>query len=92
MNDKFTNKMNAGNEKFAQELNQVAEADQCQLTLRSRIRGDTESGTSTQTRLVWIFIKQISPTLRWVTMMIVLGLVLSWSIKTSHSSTTTCGK
>ncbi len=89
MNHKFTNNMDAENKKFAQELYELAE----ETNVNSHFAGELEEklrvAHQPKPGCLGYSLKQISPTLRWVAMMIVLGLVLSWSIKTSHSQTAT---
>jgi len=81
MNEKFTDQNR--DEKIAQKLNQVAEQtranSQFAAELEERLR-DAHRPKST-----WWFataFRQISPTVRWVALMVLLGLVLSLSIKT----------
>ena len=82
MNDKFTNNTNPENEPITQKLSQVAEHtnvnSQFAAELEERLRN------AHQPKASWFATacQQISPTLRWTAMMILLGLILSWSIKT----------
>lgn len=78
MNDKFTN--NTDDESIARKLNQIAEQThangQFAAELEERLR------SAHPPRAGWFAsFAQISPTLRWVALMILLVVVLSWSIK-----------
>lgn len=81
MNDKFTNKTSHDDEGIAQKLNQIAE----QTHARSQFEADLEERLrrAYRPRPNWFAIPfaQISPTLRWVALMILLAVVLSWSIR-----------
>jgi len=80
MNDRFTE--DNRDEAIAQKLNQVAEQTranpQFAAELEERLRN------AHRPKGIWFTasFKQISPVLRWVALMILLGLVLSLSIKT----------
>ena len=78
MNDKFTN--NVDDEAIARKLNQVAE----QTHANGQFTADLEEKlrSAHQPKAGWFAsFAQISPTLRWVALMILLAVVLSWSIK-----------
>src|SRR5215216_7294386 len=80
MNDRLTNKTGRDEEVIAHKLNQVAEGTQVSgqfaAELEERLR------ESHRPKVGWFgSITQISPTLRWVALMILLAVVLSWSIK-----------
>lgn len=81
MNDKLTNNLNSEEEKISQKLNQAAE----QTTVNSQFAAELEERlrSAHRPKAGWIptTFRQVSPTLRWVALMILLGLVLSWSIK-----------
>jgi hypothetical protein len=80
MNDKFPNKMDRDNESIAQNLNQIAE----QTHVNSQFAAELEERlrNAHQPRTGWLAtLGQISPALRWVALMVLLALVLSWSIK-----------
>jgi LysM repeat protein len=81
MNDKFTNDLNEEDEKISQKLNQVAE----QTTVNSHFAAELEEKlrSAHQPKAGWLAatFNQVSPVFRWVALMILLGLVLSWSIK-----------
>jgi LysM repeat protein len=81
MNDKFTNNLNSEDEKISQKLNQVAE----QTSVNSQFAAELEEGlrVAHQPKVGWFAatFRQVSPALRWVALMVLLGLVLSWSIK-----------
>jgi LysM repeat protein len=78
MNDKFTN--NTDDELIGRKLNQIAEQThangQFAAELEERLRN------AHPPRVGWFasFV-QVSPTIRWVALMILLAVVLSWSIK-----------
>jgi LysM repeat protein len=82
MNERLPNDINPEDEKIAQQLSQVAEQThanpQFAAELEERLRAirRTKSGWFAN---MW---KQFTPALRWVTLMILLAVVLSWSIKT----------
>jgi LysM repeat protein len=80
MNDKFTNNVER-EEDIARKLTQVAEQTrangQFAADLEEKLRG------AHQPRTGWPAVfDQVSPTLRWVALMVLLALVLSLSIKT----------
>jgi LysM repeat protein len=81
MNDRFTNNVNGDDENIARKLSQVAEKTnvnpQFAAELEERLR------TASRPKSSWSvsMFGQISPALRWVALMILLALVLSWSIK-----------
>ena len=80
MNDKFTNETKRDDQDIAHKLNQVAEGTHVSgrfaAELEERLR------EAHPPRAGWFAsFAQISPTLRWVALMILLAIVLSWSIK-----------
>ena len=81
MNDKFTDHVNSGDDNIARKLSQVAEKTnvnaQFAAELEERLRAAHRPKMSWST----LVFRHISPTLRWVALMILLALVLSWSIK-----------
>ncbi|HET6822837.1 MAG TPA: LysM peptidoglycan-binding domain-containing protein [Anaerolineales bacterium] len=82
MNEQLPNDTNPEDEKIAQKLSQVAEQTHtnpqfaAELEEKLRAMRQTKSGWFANT------LKQFTPALRWVTLMILLAVVLSWSIKT----------
>jgi LysM repeat protein len=80
MNDKFTNNMNPDEDDIARKLNQVADqthaSGQFAAELEQKLRGARQPKTGWLTTFT-----QISPTLRWVALIILLAVVLSWSIQ-----------
>jgi LysM repeat protein len=82
MNNKFTNPVNDDDDNIASKLSQVAEKThvnaQFAAELEDRLHNTHQPKIS---RSVLLF-RQISPALRWVALMILLALVLSWSIRT----------
>ena len=82
MNEKFTNNMPSDEEKLSQKLNQVSEG----INVNARCAADLEEKLRkvhpSQRSGFVASLRQISPTLRWVALMVLLALVLSWSIKT----------
>jgi len=80
MNDKLTN--SNSDENIARKLNQAAE----QISANSQFAAELEERLrdAHQPKSGWFVtsFKQVSPTLRWVALMILLALVLSLSIKT----------
>lgn len=81
MNDKFTDDVNGEGEKLSQKLKQVAE----QTTVNLQFAAELEERLRRmhQPKAGWFAttFRQISPAIRWVALMVLLGLVLSWSIK-----------
>jgi len=80
MNEKLTNNIEQDDDAIARKLSQVAEQThangQFAAELEQKLRG------AHQPKAGWFTtFTQISPTLRWVALMIFLALVLSWSIK-----------
>lgn len=80
MNDKFTNKMDRENEAIAQKLNQVAEQTHANSQFAAELEERLRNAHRPQTGWLTAF-SQMSPALRWVALMVLLALVLSWSIK-----------
>ena len=81
MNDNFTNNMNSDDENIARKLSEVAEKTHVNAHFASEL--EERLRNTHPPKMSWpasIFGK-ISPTLRWVALMILLALVLSWSIK-----------
>lgn len=80
MKDKFTNHMNSDDENIARKLDRVAD----QTIINAQFASELEERlrTAHQPRLSWFesSFKQVPPTLRWVALAILLGLVLNWSI------------
>ncbi len=78
MSEKFTR--NSHDDNMARELSRMAEHAQANprfaAELEERLRGLHELDGSRLAAL-----SRISPTLRWVALMVLLGLVLSWSIR-----------
>ena len=81
MNDKFTNNMNREDEIIGQKLDRVAN----QTNISSQFASELEERLriAHQPKMSWFAssFKQVSPTLRWVGLVLLLGLVLNWSIK-----------
>lgn len=79
MNDKFTN--NQHQDDIGRKLTQVADQThangQFAAELEEKLRAAHQPGTGW-----WLTFHQISPTLRWVGLMVLLAIVLSWSIRT----------
>jgi len=80
MNDKFTNNTN-DDENIARKLDQVA--DQTQINAQFSAELEERLRIAHQPKVSWFAssFKQVSPTLRWVALVILLVLVLNWSIK-----------
>jgi LysM repeat protein len=81
MNDKFKSDLNDEDEKISQKLNQAAE----RINVNSQFAAELEERlrSAHRPKAGWFAatFSQVSPVLRWVTLMVLLGLVLSWSIK-----------
>src|SRR5689334_17129824 len=80
MNDKFTNKTDRDNEATAQKLNQVAEQTHANSQFANELEERLRKAHRPQNGWLTAF-SQVSPALRWVALMVLLALVLSWSIK-----------
>ena len=81
MNDKFTDHVNSGDEYIARKLSQVAEETNVNTQFAAELE---ERLRNMQPKAGWFstIFAQISPTLRWVVLLILLAVVLSWSIRT----------
>lgn len=77
MNEKITNIPNPDDESIARKLTQVS--DQTQASSQFAAELEEKLRNAHQPQKGWF--RQISPALRWVTVMVLLALVLSWSIK-----------
>ena len=81
MNDKFTNNMNREDEIIGQKLDRVAN----QTNISSQFASELEERLriAHQPKMSWFAssFKQVSPALLWVGLVILMGLVLNWSIK-----------
>src|SRR5215212_2689571 len=82
MNDKFINNSNDEAEKIAQTLNHVAEQTQINSQFAAGLEEKLRSAHPPKANWFVASFRQISPTVRWVALMILLGLALSLSIKT----------
>ena len=80
MNEQFTDKPDRGDEAIAQKLNQVAQQTQPNSKFAARLEEQLRNTYHPQTGWLAVW-GQASPALRWVALMILLALVLSWSIK-----------
>lgn len=80
MNDKFTTNTERDDDVIARKLTQIAAEtqpnQQFSAELEERLRASHRPGTGW-----WMTFSQISPALRWVAVMVLLALVLSWSIR-----------
>jgi LysM repeat protein len=81
MNNKFTNDINPENEKIVQKLSQVAEQTTANAQFASKLEERLRSTRNSKMGGAIAFLRQISPALRWAVLMILLGVGLSWSIK-----------
>ena len=79
MNDKFTN--NNHDEDIARKLAQIAEQTHASGGFAAELEEKLRSAHQPRAGW-WMTFTQISPTLRWVGLMILLAIVLSWSIRT----------
>jgi sensor c-di-GMP phosphodiesterase-like protein len=80
MNDKFTDTSRA--EQIAQKINQVAEQTHVNSQFAAELEERLRSAHTPKTSWLASSFKQVSPALRWVALMVLLGLALSLSIKT----------
>jgi len=81
MNDQFTNTTNGDEENIARKLNQVAEQTQVNAQFATELEQKLRDAHPPRAGWFAAF-AQISPTLRWVGLMVLLAVILSWSIKT----------
>lgn len=82
MNDKFKNKLKPEDETIAQKLDRVANQTNINAQFASELEERLRiTHQPKATRFASSF-KQVSPALLWVGLVILLGLVLNWSIKT----------
>ena len=78
--NKFPNQMDRDNEPIAQKLNQIAEQTHANPQFAAELEERLRNAHRPQNGWLTAF-SQVSPTLRWVALMVLLALVLSWSIK-----------
>lgn len=80
MNEQFSNKTNHDNQAIAQKLNQVA--DQTHPSTHFTAKLEEQLRNSYQPKTGWFAtFGQVPATLRWIALMVLLALVLSWSIR-----------
>lgn len=79
MNDKFTN--NQHDEDIARKLTQIADQTNANVQFAAELEEKLRSAHQPKAGW-WLTFHQISPTLRWVGLMVLLAIVLSWSIRT----------
>ncbi len=82
MNDKLSNNVDRDDETIARKLNQVAEGTRASSQFAADLEERLRDAHRPKTNWFSTRFAQISPTLRWVALMILLALVLSWSIRT----------
>ena len=80
MNDKFSDNSRADG--IAQKLDQVAEQTKVNPQFAAELEQRLREAHRPRSNWFGVTFKQISPALRWATLMVLLGLVLSLSIKT----------
>ncbi len=80
MNEQFKNNIERDDDTIAQKLSQVAEQTQANGHFAAELEQKVRSAYRPQTGWLATF-RQVSPTLRWVALMVLLAVVLSWSIK-----------
>ncbi|RPI90880.1 MAG: LysM peptidoglycan-binding domain-containing protein [Chloroflexi bacterium] len=80
MNERFTD--DAHNEKIVEKLNQVAEQTKVDPQFAAELEEQLRNKHRPKTSWLGTSFRQISPVVRWVALMVLLGLVLSLSIKT----------
>lgn len=78
MNDKFTN--NAHDDEFERKLTEIAEQTHASGHFGAELEEKLRNAYQPRTGW-WMTFNQVSPTLRWVGLMVLLALVLSWSIR-----------
>jgi LysM repeat protein len=81
MNDPLTNKSNPDDEAISRKLNQVAEQTQANTQFAAELEEKLRSTHHPKTGWLITLFQEVSPTLRWVALMALLIVVLSWSIK-----------
>lgn len=79
MNDKFTNTQ--PEDDIARKLTQIAEQTQASGPFAAELEERLRSAHRPRAGW-WLTFSQISPTLRWAALMVLLAIVLSWSIRT----------
>lgn len=80
MNDKFTDKTERDDDVIGQKLNRVSQQTQVNGQFTAELEERLRSAHRPKSNWFMLF-EQVSPTLRWVALMVLLALVLSWSIK-----------
>ncbi len=80
MNDKFTDKTEHDDDFISQKLNRASQQTQVNGQFAAELEERLRSAHRPRAERFATF-AQVSPTLRWVALMVVLALVLSWSIK-----------
>lgn len=78
MNDKFTENHR---DDIAQKLNRVVEQTHVNAQFAAELEEKLRKGNRSKAGWFVSSFQQISPTLRWAALMVLLALVLSWSIK-----------
>ena len=81
MNDPFTNKPNLDDEAISRKLQQAAEQTQANTQFAAELEETLRSAHRPGTGWFAAMFPQVTPTLRWVALLVLLAVVLSWSIR-----------
>ncbi|HET6595727.1 MAG TPA: LysM peptidoglycan-binding domain-containing protein [Anaerolineales bacterium] len=82
MNEQLSNSTNHEEKKVAQILSQVAEQTNVKAEFAAELEERLRAMRQARSARFANILRQFTPALRWVTLMILLAVVLSWSIKT----------
>lgn len=82
MNEQFPNPMSPEDEKIAQKLNQVAEQTHANAQFAAELEERLRNAHQRKKSWFMLAFQQFSPALRLAFLLILLGVALSWSIKT----------
>ncbi|HEX5836430.1 MAG TPA: LysM peptidoglycan-binding domain-containing protein, partial [Anaerolineales bacterium] len=81
MNDPFTNQPKRDDEAISRKLKQVAEQTQANIQFAAELEETLRSAHRPRTGWFAAMFPQVTPTLRWVALLVLLAVVLSWSIR-----------
>ena len=82
MNEQIPNTSNPEDEKIAQKLNRVAEQTYANAHFAAELEEKLRNARPAKTGWFATTFRQVSPSLRWAALMILLAVALSWSIRT----------
>jgi LysM repeat protein len=81
LNDPFINKPNLDDEAISRKLQQAAEQTQANTQFAAELEETLRSAHRPGTGWFAAMFPQVTPTLRWVALLVLLAVVLSWSIR-----------